>query len=153
MRARTSIISALLVLLVAAAGCDDEQTKNRGGQAQPVGQEPQAQLGRAAPEEQNHATVSIEIQAGDVKPRQLELQAAQPVQLEIINSTTTDCTFFLGGYVTGVAVPAGQTMKQSLTLPQGASSSDEVDMGCQGDTERRGVAVIEFRGTAPGEGR
>jgi hypothetical protein len=146
-------VAGLALLLAAGVACEDEQTKNRGGQAQPVGNEPQAQLGRAAPEEQNHKTVQIEIRDRSISPRQLELQAAQPVQLEIRNSTASPCNFYIESYVTGIQVPAGETARQSLTLPQGSSSADEVDMGCQGDDQRQGTAVIEFRGTKPGEGR
>ena len=152
MLTRAATIVASLVLLAGAVACDDDQTKNREETANPVGSEPQAQFGRASPEEQNLKTQKVEIRQDDVRPRQLEIQAAQPIQLEISNSGSSPCTFYLGSYIAGVQVAAGETARQSLTIPQGGSSQS-VQMGCAGDDDRRGTAVIEFRGTRPGEGR
>jgi hypothetical protein len=145
--------AGLALLLAAGMACEDDQTSDEGSAAPPPSSEPQAQLGRAAPEQQNLKAVKVEIRDREINPRQLELQAAQPVQLEIRNSTASPCTFYIEGYVVGVQVPPGETARQSLTLPQGTNRANEVDMGCQGDDQRQGTAVIEFRGTAPGEGR
>ena len=152
MRKQLTTAIALGLLLFVATACDDEQTKNREGNAIPAGQEPQAQMGRAAPEEQNLRTQKVEIMDDRVNPRQLQMMAAEPVQLQVTNRGTSPCTFFIGSYVNALQVPPGETVKQSLTLP-GGRPRETVDMGCNEDKKRQGKALIEFRGPAPGAGR
>jgi len=146
----------IVLLLVASAvvmACGDDEKDQRNNSAQPVNQEPQAQLGRASPEEQNLGTRAIEVFDDRVDPRQLRISAANPVQLEIANRSSAPCQFFIGQYVSGVLIGAGETAKQSLTLPQTnirTNNTQTMRMGCDGDTKRQGDAVIEFRGTTPG---
>ncbi len=152
MRRQLTAMLALSLLVLAATACDDKQTKNRETDAIPGAQEPQAQVGRAAPEEQNLRTQKVEVFNDRVNPRQLQMMAAEPVQLEVTNRGTSPCTFFIGNYVTALQVTAGETVRQSLTLP-GSRPRETVDMGCNEDKKRQGKALIEFRGVAPGAGR
>ncbi len=151
-RQLTAALALSLLVLVASACEDDKQTKNRETDAIPGAQEPQAQMGRAAQEEQNLRTQKVEVFNDRVNPSQLQMMAAEPVQLEVTNRGTSPCTFFIGNYVNAVQVPAGETVRQSLTLP-GSRPRETVDMGCNEDKKRQGKALIEFRGTAPGAGR
>ena len=136
----------LLVSLVVACNDDDDTgSANAGGgepQSQPVFQSQQQGVVR---------TLQVEVLADDVRPGQLNVTAGVAAQLEIKNSGQQPCNFFLGEYARNVQVPAGQTVRQSLTVE--TSKSDNVRFGCDGDSKRQGAALIEFKGVAPNPGR
>jgi hypothetical protein len=121
------------------------------------GRSPQAQRGRASPEEQNLGAQTIEVYDDRIDPRQLEIMAAQPVQIHVSSQGSTACTFFIGPYLSGLQVAPGETAHQSLTVPTTNTNTnftrETMDMGCEGDEDRQGNALIEFRGPAPGAGR
>jgi hypothetical protein len=101
-------------------------------------------------------TIPVVIAADGVTAQQVDLTAGQPVQLELRNESGADCTFSLGDYARGISVPAGQTVKQSLTLPAQTlppgRQSEVLPMGCAGDATRTGTVAVEFKGLAPDAG-
>jgi hypothetical protein len=148
------MLAGLLVASFTAACADDDPDEERGPA---VVAEREATQSRAAPGQENVETHTIEIFDDRVTPQQLEIAASQPTRLQIENKSSSDCTFFMGNVVQGILVAAGQTVENSLSPLGGASSTagtgnDTVEMGCQGDEERQGEAVIEFRGLAPQPG-
>jgi hypothetical protein len=147
-----TVVALALVGVLALAGIwADDPVEQRADSVQPVGQEREAEFEqRASPQEQSLGAQSVEIRDGGVSPQQLQMAGAQPIQVEVINRSGEDCTFFIGGYLQDLEVPAGERTAQSLTLPL-MESSDVVTMGCVGDEERQGSAVVEFRGVLPGQ--
>ncbi len=148
----------LLVLTMTAflgvlTACEDNDDDKAGPATQDENQSVQR---RAAAGQEDVKTIPIEIRADTVTPRQLDLTASQAVQFEIRNTSGADCTFNLGEYIRGLSVPAGQTVKQSTTLPaqstQSGSQSNAVQMGCDGDSKRQGIVQVEFKGLVPGGG-
>ncbi len=145
-RVRGSVFFLLSVLLLLVTACEDEKPKD-AVQVEPTPRVP----GVRAPEGETRIAEVI-IHADRVEPRQLNLTAAVPVEVQVGNRSGSDCTFFIGDYLTGLRVPAGQTAKMGMTIPEGRSE-ETVRMGCDGDERRQGSAVIEFKGVLPGTGR
>lgn len=139
------ITTAALMLLVVA--CEDGKDKDTFERIEPT----TAVFAPAAPEaDPREATVTV--YDDRVEPRQLNITAAAPVQLRVVNQSRTPCTFFLGEYLSGLRVPVGAEERMSFTAPEDRSG-DTADMGCTGDPARQGSAVIEFKGVLPGPGR
>lgn len=144
-------VAAAALFTLALVGCGDDS----GGDARNSGNaatDRQAVSSQAPSDNQQYPNLQmIEIIDDGTNPRQLKLQLAQVVQLQVTNKTATDCMFFLGDLVNGQRVAAGQTITQSLN-PSGptgntpTNQSQTVKMGCQGDTKRQGEAEIEFKG-------
>ena len=82
----------------------------------------------------------------------MNITASAETQVQVANRGREACAFFIGEYLTGLRVPPGETAKMGLTVPEGRSG-ETVPMGCADDEERRGSAVIEFKGVLPGAGR
>jgi len=145
-----SVRTALLGLLVIAgvlAACNDD-----GNETGPnVAVEPQATQQRAAPGQGDVRSTTIEINDDGVDPQQVRLTASQPIQLEVVNNSSETCAFFMGGFVSEVTVPAGETVENSVTLPTG-NEDETVQMGCKNDPQRQGSAIVEFKGLAPQPG-
>ena len=140
-------LAIILMLSLVIACTDDEQDAVEG-----AGGEPQSQQFRASQEQGSVRAEQVEILNDGTSPRQLNITAGAPAQIEVKNSTGAACSFFIGELMTGLQVPPGQTVRQSMTVPVG-TNTQTVKMGCEGDTKRQGDAVIEFKGVRPGEGR
>lgn len=146
-RVRRRVLCLLSVLVLGlATGCEDEQPKD-AVQVEPTPRVPGVQ----APDGETRIAEVI-IHADRVEPRQLNLTAGVQVEVQVGNRSGSECTFFIGDYLTGLRVPAGQTAKMGMTIPAGRSEPT-VTMGCDGDRQRQGSAVIEFKGVLPGTGR
>lgn len=137
--------TAILLLLSFTVGCDDE--KDGEVDVQPTPRAP----GIRAPEGEERVE-EIVIYDDRVEPRQLNLTAGVPAQIQVANRGNQDCQFFIGEFLTGLRVPAGTTAKMGMTVP-GDRTDAAVRMGCTGDETRQGSAVIEFKGLLPGSGR
>lgn len=139
------LVIIVMLSLITACSNDDDGSANAGGA------EPQSSPMFQSQAQGTVRTESVEIAASEVKPGQINLTAGVAAQLEIKNSGTQPCSFFLGEYARNVQVPAGETVKQSLTLQ--TTKTDTVQFGCDGDIKRQGSAIIEFKGVGPTSGR
>jgi hypothetical protein len=144
LRRWTAIVLSLLLLGLAAA-CDEEQGDE-------VSVEPTPRVPGVRAPEPDVRIREIEIYDDRVEPARLTITAATENQVQVANRGARECTFFVGDYLTGLRVPAGQTAKMGLTVPVGRDG-ETVTMGCAGDEDRQGTAVIEFTGVLPGAGR
>jgi hypothetical protein len=110
----------------------------------------------AAPPAQS-ATVTIYDDRLD--PGQLSLEVSSAVNLDVVNQTGVDCTFYIEGYVSDIQVPAGGNAGTSFEIPslpprpdtiadattEGPSDSGSVavPMGCRGVAAQQGQAVVQ----------
>ncbi len=138
------LVAAIFIGLVAA--CEDEKPED-AVQVEPTPRVP----GVRAPEGETRIAEVI-IHADRLEPRQLNLTAGVPVEVQVGHRSGSDGTFFIGDYLTDLRVPAGQTAKMGMPIPEGRSQAT-VRMGCDGDERRQGSAVIEFKGVLPGTDR
>lgn len=79
-----------------------------------------------------------------LNPSQVTVPAAQAVQLQVSNQSGKECVFFFGQFARGQRIPAGQAQAISFTVPQ--QDAETGTMGCEGDPQRQGSYVIDFRG-------
>jgi hypothetical protein len=144
LRRWTAIVLTLLLLGLAVA-CDEEQGDE-------VSVEPTPRVPGVRAPEPDVRIQEIEIYEDRVEPERLAITASTENQVQVANRGARDCTFFIGDFLTGLRVPAGETAKMGLTVPVGRDG-ETVAMGCAGDQDRQGTIVIEFKGVLPGAGR
>ena len=142
---RWSAIVLIALVMSVNPACDDEE----GGE---VSVEPTPRVpGIRAPDGEKRIE-EIEVYDDRVEPRQVNITASAPTEVQVANRSREECVFFIGDYLTGLRVRPGETTKMGVTVPEGRSG-ETVSMGCAGDEDRRGSAVIEFKGVLPGAGR
>lgn len=150
---RFAVLTILATMLLLGVACADDGGVESSPQptSAPQGAQPQ-DFGVARQEE-------VVVGPDGTRPRQISITAAVPAQITVSNQSGEDCVFFIGEYVRDITLAPGEARSVSATFPDvanqpGTSASKSVDMGCQGaNDERRGKALIEFKGIRPGVGQ
>ena len=142
------LVAAVLLGLSVACDDDDDDRIDEAGRGGDVAATPATQVAGYRDEEQDPRIEEVIVGDDGLQPRQLTIQLGVPTRIEVGNRSGRDCTFFVGGYLRDLRVPAGGTGAMAFTVPDGAGST--VPMGCVGDTARQGTAVIEFTGLRSG---
>jgi hypothetical protein len=145
MRKRWPVILLAALLIAFGAACDEDDGDE-------VSVEPTPHVPGIRAPDTDLRIEEIEVYDDRIEPRQVNITASAGTQIQVANRGSQDCRFFVGDYLTGLQVPSGQTAKMGLTVPVGRNE-DTVTMGCAGDEDRQGSAVIEFKGVLLGAGR
>lgn len=143
---RVIVIPLSMLLVLLAAGCDD------GDDEGAVNVEATPRVPGIRAPDVDKRIEEVVIQPDGIEPRQLNMTAAADAEVQVANRSDAACTFFIGEYLQGLQVPPGETAKMGLSIPVDRSDAT-VPMGCLGDPDRQGSAVIEFKGVLPGPGR
>jgi hypothetical protein len=146
MRCRSFLALVAGLVLALAAACDDEGSDGE------VMVEPTPRVPGVYSPQGEQRIEEIVITDNGIDPDQVSITASAPAEVQVANRSDSPCTFFIGDYLIGLEVPPGDTVKMGMTVPEGRSG-ETVTMGCQGDPDRQGSAVIEFKGVLPGVGR
>ncbi len=151
-RGITSLGILLLLGALVAMACSD---KNNKPTPPAIFQSPAPAIGGQAPPLAQVRQVQVTVRESSLDPQQLTITAAVPTEIQVNNQSQKACTFFVGEYVSGFAVPPGQTLAKSFTAPDVSASdpSKTVVMGCTGDQSRQGMLTVQFKGVGPGPGR
>lgn len=146
---RSRLLLAMLGILLAASviACDEDEGAGADPNVDPTPWAP----GVYSPQGERRIEEIIIMDDG-VDPDQVEITTGAAAQFRVANRSDTPCTFFVGDIIIGRDVPPGETVTIGLTVPRDRSG-ETVEMGCEGDPERQGSAVVEFRGVLPGAGR
>jgi hypothetical protein len=147
---RGLIIAAALLLAATAVACREDGEERTG--ELPV-REQQTQL-QNQPQPRTEADGrQVTIYNDRVEPRQITFQTGIPLQVQVNNQSSRDCSFYVGEFAKDTQIAAGQTGAMTFTVPAPATQGPQVGtqgvtgaMGCAGDSEREGRFVAEFRG-------
>ena len=144
---RTSWLVALLSLplLMAVVACEEDTDPD-------VSVAPTPRVPGVYAPQGDTRIEAIVITDDGIDPEQVTITAAAQTQVQVANRGSAPCAFFVGDLLIGLDVPPGEGAKMGLTVPQDRSG-DTITIGCAGDPDRQGNAVIEFTGVLPGAGR
>lgn len=123
---RWLLLGAIVALGAAVVACEDD-----GDDAGLDGD------GDVAP-----TNLEFTIGEGGIEPPQEQVRVPDRYQVIVTNDSDADCSFYLGGFLRDLDVPAGETNQIYFHLPPTAPDGEEVEMGCEGDEEKQGIIIV-----------
>ncbi len=108
---------------------------------------PAVQPGRLAPDQSTANVRQLTIKDGSLDPSNIITSVTQPIELHVTNQSSSPCNFSITGLAQPQTIQPGQTV--TITFNATGAATQDVPMGCEGDSTRQGTFRYNYTGVLP----